>query len=181
MNKNHSSLLIGLIFILAGVGLLLDKMRLFDFGWQETYPVIFLLLAVISFISAFSGKKNSAFWGGVFGVLGVFYLLRNFDLIPFYLVHELWPIFLLALGLGFIALFIFNPREWGVLVPGFILTGLGVIFILESLDLIHDLFANIVDAIWTYWPLILVLIGIGLILGSYKRKEADDRKTIKEE
>ncbi|MBN1561007.1 hypothetical protein JW998_12210 [candidate division KSB1 bacterium] len=176
MNKNYSSLTIGLIFILAGAGLLLDRMRLFDFGWKEIYPVIFLLIAVFSFINAFSGQRNSAFWGGAFGALGVFFFLRNFELIPFYWFNEFWPLFLLAPGVGFITLFIFNPRDWGVLIPGVILGGLGLLFILDSLDLIQDLFSIVFDAIWTYWPLVLVLIGIGLILSSCKRKETDDRQ-----
>jgi hypothetical protein len=178
MNKNYSSLMIGLIFILAGAGLLMDKMRLFDFGWTEIYPIIFLLIAGVSFIHAFTDQKNSAFWGGMFGVLGVFFFLRNFELIPFYWFHEFWPI---ALGLGFFSLFIFSPKNWGVLIPGVILSGLGLMFTLESLDLIQDVFEVVTDVIWTYWPLILILIGVGLILDSVKRQGMGDRKTAKEE
>jgi len=175
MNKNSSSLIIGLIFILVGAGLLMDKMHLFNFGWPEIYPVIFILIAAVSLINAIAGHKSSAFWGGLFGVLGVFFALRNYDLIPFYWFDEFWPIFLIALGVGFIVLYIFNPRDWGVLIPGVILTGLGLIFIFEAMNLIDDLFEIILDAVWTYWPLALVLLGIALILGSLKRKEHRDK------
>lgn len=178
MNKNSSSLFVGLIFILVGVGLLMDKMDMFSFGWHEIYPVIFLLIAAVSFINAFSGNKNSAFWGGVFGVLGVFFALRNFDIIDYYWFDEFWPIFLIALGVGFIVLYIFNPKDWGVLIPGAILTGLGVLFIFEAMNLIDDFFEVVFDTMWTYWPLVLVLIGVGLILGSMKRKDAGGNKNI---
>lgn len=174
MNRNNSSIIIGLIFILIGVGLLVDKMDLFDFGWQQIYPVIFILISVISFINVFAGQKNSAFWGGVFGVLGAFFFLRNFDLIPFFWFYEYWPIFLIALGVGFIVLYIFNPRDWGVLIPGTILTGLGLLFIFESMDLIEDVLEVAWEIVWTYWPLALVLLGVGLILSSLKRKESGD-------
>ncbi|MBN1479411.1 hypothetical protein EH223_16460 [candidate division KSB1 bacterium] len=180
MNKNYSSLTIGLIFILVGVGLLMDKMNLFAFGWKEIYPVIFILISVVSFINAFAGQKNSSFWGGVFGVLGAFFFLRNYDFVPNYWFEEFWPIFLIALGVGFIVLYIFNPRDWGVLIPGAILTGLGLVFIFESMDLIDNFFEIAFDAVFTYWPLVLILFGVALILGSLRHKETRDKETIQE-
>lgn len=180
MNKNYSSLTIGLIFILVGVGLLMDKMNLFDFGWKEIYPVIFILISIVSLINAFSGHKNSAFWGGVFAVLGAFFFLRNFDFIPFYWFSEFWPVILLALGIGFIALFVFQPKDWGVLIPGAILTGLGLIFSFEAMDLIEGFFEIAFDIVFTYWPLILILFGVGLILGSLRHKETRDQETVQE-
>jgi hypothetical protein len=177
-SSNSSSLIIGLIFILVGVGLLADKLDMFNFGWHEMYPIIFLLIAAVSFMHAVTGQKNSAFWGGVFGVLGVFFVLRNFDIIRYYWFDEFWPIFLIALGVGFIVLYIFNPRDWGVLIPGFILTGLGLLFIFEAMDLIDDFFEIVFETIWTYWPLALVLLGVGLILGSLKRKDSGDKGNV---
>jgi len=181
MNKSYSSLLVGLIFILVGVGLLMDRMVLFSFGWREIYPIIFILIAAISFINALAGQRNSAFWGGLFGVLGAFFFCRNYDLIPFYWFDEFWPIFLIALGFGFIVLFIFNPKDWGVLIPGFILTGMGLIFVFESMRLIDDVFETVFDIVWTYWPLVFVLLGVGLILGSLKHKDSGKTSSIQQE
>ena len=171
-NSNSSSLTIGLIFILVGIGLLMDKLDIVSFGWYQIYPVIFLLIAAASFVNAFSKDKNAAFWGGVFGVLGLFFVLRNFHIIRFYWFEEFWPVFLIALGVGFLVLYIFKPHDWGVLIPGVILTGLGVLFIFEAMDLIDDFAEIVFETIWTYWPLALVLLGVGLILGSLRRKDA---------
>lgn len=167
MIKNLSALLIGLIFIFAGMGLLLNRLEIIDFGWSQIYPILFLLLSLVSFISSIKGQRNSAFWAGIFLVLGLFFLLRNFDIIPYFWFDEFWPIFLIALGVGFIFLYIFKPSDWGVLIPGFILTLLGVLFIFETMDILHDVF----DLVLTYWPLILVIIGGILIAGSIRKRD----------
>jgi hypothetical protein len=180
-SSNSSSIIIGLIFILVGAGLLMDRLDMFSFGWHQIYPAIFLLIAAVSFVHAVAGQKKSAFWGGVFGVLGVFFALRNYDIIRYYWFDEFWPIFLIALGVGFIVLYIFNPRDWSVLIPGTILTGLGLLFIFEAMNLIDDLFELVFDTMWTYWPLALVLLGVGLILGSLKRKDSGENSTITNE
>ncbi len=171
MHKNYSSLILGLVFILFGLGLLLDRLDMFAFGWTQIYPVIFLLIAISSFLSAAAGQKNAAFWAGIFAILGLFFTLRNFGVIPYYWFVEYWPIFLIALGFGFIFLYIFYPRDWGVLIPGAIFLGLGTLFILGTMDLLEDVFENIVEITFTYWPLVLVLIGLLLLLNSIRHKE----------
>ena len=179
MNRNYSSLVVGLIFILIGAGLLLDRLHLFMFGWVQIYPIIFLIIAAVSFLNAASGHKNSAFWGGIFAVLGLFFFLRNFDIIPFFWFSEFWPIFLIALGVGFLVLYIFNPRDWGVLIPGFILVSIGGLFALDSMSLIEDAFDFIFEVVSVYWPLVFVLFGLGLILNSLRTaKESENDKTI---
>jgi len=174
MNKLNSSLIIGGIFILVGAGLLLDRLGLFMFGWTQIYPVIFLLIAAASFVNAAAGQKNSAFWGGLFAVLGVFFLLRNFALLPFFWFTDFWPIFLIALGVGFLFLYIFDPRDWAALIPAFILLFLGSLFGLDSLDIIDDAFEFIFDLVSIYWPLLLVLFGISLILNSLRTTKKSD-------
>jgi membrane-bound ClpP family serine protease len=175
MNKNYSSLTIGLIFILVGSGLLMDRLTLFSFGWFEIYPIIFILISTASFLNALAGQRNSAFWGGMFGVFGAFFFLRNYNLIPFYWFHEFWPIFLIALGVGFLVLYIFQPRDWGVLIPGSILTFLGLVFIFDTMALVEDIVEIVFDWVDTYWPLVFILLGAGLILDSLKKKEKSEK------
>ena len=181
MKKNNSSLVIGSIFVLIGAGLLLDRLDIFMFGWTQIYPVIFLLVAAISFFNAVSGQKNSAFWGGIFAVLGAFFFLRNFDIIDFFWFSEFWPIFLIALGVGFLFLYIFNPKDWGALIPACILLFLGSLFALDSMDLIEDAFEIVFETLSVYWPLALVAIGLSLILNSLRTtKKSDNDKPIEE-
>jgi hypothetical protein len=181
MSKNNSSLVIGSIFILIGAGLLLDRLELFMFGWEQIYPVLFLLISALSFFNAATGQKNSAFWGGIFAVLGVFFFLRNFDFISFFWFSDFWPIILIALGVGFLFLYIFNPRDWGALIPASILLFIGTLFALDSMELIEDAFEIVYDVFSVYWPLVLVLVGASLIINSLRTtKQSDSEKQTEE-
>lgn len=168
MQRILSSLVIGVIFILVGVGLMADQFLPFEFGWPQIYPLLLLALALSSFIKAFSGQQSSAFGGGFFGALGLFFAARNFGFIDSLWFFEWWPIILLAMGAGFICSFLFRPSDWGVLVPAFIFTALGALFLLDSLGVIADVFETLWDLIDRYWPLALVLMGVGFILNSLK-------------
>ena len=54
----------------------------------------------------------------------------------------------------------------GMLVGGLIVLGIGLVFLLSNLGIIPD--------IGEMWPLILVIVGISLMIGSfYKGKKSD--------
>ncbi len=167
MNGKISSVLIGAMFIVFGAIILLNKMDVFNFSWDEGVPLFLIALSVLSFISVFQGNKGNAFWGTVLGLLGVFFFLRNYGIIGYFWFDEIWPVILIALGLGFIVTFFFNPRDWGVLIPGGILTFLGTVFLMETLHVSH----HTRKLVHEFWPLILVLIGIGLISNSISKKK----------
>jgi hypothetical protein len=168
MHRVLSSLIIGLILIVIGAGLMANQFLPFEFGWSQIYPLLFLALALSAFIKAFSGQHSSAFGGGFFGALGLFFAARNFGFIDSLWFFEWWPIIFLAMGVGFICSFLFRPTDWGVLVPAFIFTGLGSLFLLNSLGVVEDIFETAWDLIDRYWPLALVLIGVAFILISLR-------------
>ena len=166
MNKQFSNSLVGVLFILFGVVLILNKMNIVRFTWTELYPVLLLTASVFSFISVSKGNKSAAFWGTICGILGIVFFLRNYDFIDYFWYLDAWPLILFAFGLGFINLYLFNPADWGVLIPGGVLTFLGAVFLLESLGMDVDVF----DIVFDFWPLILIIIGGGLILKAVSRK-----------
>ena len=169
MNKRSYSAILGVILILFGGLLLLDEWNVLDFTWDQTYPLFMLAIGVLSFISASKGNKSAAFWGTLFLLTGLFYLLRNADLIMTLWFIDSWPIWLLSLGIGFFVLYAFKPHDWGVLIPAGVLTFLGIIFTLESMDIPWIS----VEAILNLWPLLLILIGLGLIFASLARKGSE--------
>ena len=135
MSKQFSNIFLGVLFVLFGTLLLLNELDILYFSWSEAYPVILIVLSISSFISVFRGNKDASFWGTVLGVSGIFFFFRNYGFVDYFWVCEVWPVILLSLGLGFIALFILKPHDWGVLIPGSILTFLGITFILETLNI----------------------------------------------
>lgn len=56
----------------------------------------------------------------------------------------------------------------GSVIGGFIVLGMGVIFLLVELDVIPDL--------GKMWPLILVVIGIALLVGAVMKREKGKEK-----
>ena len=166
----RSSIFPGMILIIIGTMLLVHKIIPEFMNWRHIYPLILLALGVSMILSvSFKSKtgKGAVFPGTILFFIGLFFFLRNFGLVEYYYVREIWPIFIFIVGLGFLALFIAKPSDTGVLIPAVILLFIGVISLLNKLYLIDIELWEIVS---DYWPVILIVVGAGIILGSLKRE-----------
>lgn len=168
MHTHKHSILPGLILIIIGALLLVNKLVPYSIGWYEIYPLILMAIAVLIFISVIGKRdKGAVFFGTFFFLLGIFFFLRNYDIIPYYYMREVWPALLIIFGLSFVSVFITKPSDWGVLIPAGILIFLGVVFLLRKF---HIIYLDIGDIIADYWPMILIIIGAGIILGALRRQ-----------
>jgi hypothetical protein len=169
MSHHRPSILPGLILIVIGALLLIQKLTPFSLGWYEIYPLILMGLGVLFFTAIFGKKdKGAVFPGTILFLLGLFFFLRNFDIIPYYFVREVWPIILIIIGIAFLAVFITKPQDWGVLIPGGTLLFLGTMFLLRRL---HIIYWDIGDIVADYWPAAIIVVGIGIIVGSLKQRQ----------
>jgi hypothetical protein len=75
-------------------------------------------------------------------------------------MERLWPFFVMAPGLGFVMMYLFGKRERGLLIPAGILTGLGLIFLLN------------VNESEYLWPGVLILAGV-LFLIKWKKERPE--------
>ncbi len=174
MSQRKSTIFPGVFLIMLGTILLLYKILPGYFGWRELYPLFLLALGLWLIIEALlPGRKDrgAVFPGTVLFLFGLFFFLRNYDFIPYYYVHEVWPIFLIILGLAFFSLFLVNPRDRGSLIPASLFLFFGVVLLLQKLDVIQWDFS---DVFADYWPLILVFIGLGIIVSSLRRPGIDE-------
>lgn len=170
MSTHKHSIWPGLILIIIGALLLIHKLTPYSFGWYELYPLILIGLGLLFFASIVHKRdKGAVFPGTIVLLLGLFFFLRNYDIIPYYYMREVWPIFLIILGIAFLAIFITKPADWGVLIPAGIFLFLGIVFLLRKF---HIIYWDIWDIIADYWPVILIIIGGGIILGALKRQSA---------
>jgi predicted membrane protein len=91
-------------------------------------------------------------------LLGVIFTLDNLGILYAGDFLRYWPALLLAYGVWKIVTCTTPSGRWW----GFLWTFVGAILLLDKLDIVYV-------SVWDLWPLILVLIGINLILGSRRR------------
>ena len=167
--EKKRSLFPGFFLIFAGLWMLSKNTRFMYGQWEYVYPCLLLFFSAIFFIEAFrKNHSNRLFWGMSFLVVGSFFLLRNFGVVEYYYWQEYWPVFLFAVGCGFLILFIMQPRDWGSLIPAGLCLFFGFGFAMTN---IFHVFWDFEMFINDYWPVILIFLGAGLLLsGVLKRK-----------
>lgn len=109
------------------------------------------------------GADSRLVVGIIFLLLGLYFLLNNFDLVPFTLPDYItsWQVFLILIGLLLLAS---RERRGG----GIILVVVGLVFLLpEFLDI------SVGEIVRQFWPLALVIIGVVLLF-----RRSQEKKTI---
>ena len=98
--------------------------------------------------------QSKKFWGLILLALGIYGILNNFFDFNFFSMSHLWPLFVLIPGLAFEYCYFSTRRAPGVLVPGGILTTLGLLFLFETST--HWFFSAYT------WPVYILAPAIGL-------------------
>ena len=110
--------------------------------------------------------KGKNYFGGIILItIGVAAILSNVFNIHLFTMSRLWPIFVLIPGLSFEVGYFSRMKEPGLLVPGGILTTIGMLFLFET-------YTNWNFAEYT-WPVYPLAVAIGLfqlyLFGGRKR------------
>jgi len=82
-------------------------------------------------------------------IVGILLLIENLGYDIGLNIWELWPLILVILGISMLA----KPREIRQTLSGSILLLVGILFLLDTLDIVPY-------AIWDFWPVIVILVGI---------------------
>lgn len=99
-------------------------------------------------------RKNNYIWGILMIVFGGLLLSENLFEFDIFTPMLFLPILILGLGLSFEASFFVNRRAPGLLVPGGILTTIGMLFFFEVIT--NWQFSNLT------WPVYVLSVAIGL-------------------
>jgi predicted membrane protein len=99
----------------------------------------------------------------VFGIIviivGVLITLDNLNILAAGELFRWWPLALMALGL----VQLFESESAGRRMAGALLLGIGSLFLLDRMHVLHFVFREL-------WPLILVMIGIVILWGAWTRE-----------
>lgn len=97
---------------------------------------------------------KNLFWGFIFILIGVFWLLDNILNLNIMKSTSIYPVLIFITGLGFEIGYFTNRRHPGLLVPGGILCTIGLL-------LFYEIYTN-----WTYsgytWPVYILAVAFGL-------------------
>lgn len=111
-------------------------------------------------------NNKNYFWGLFFIIIGILLFLARLLNIQLFHTEELWPIFVLIPGLCFNLAYFSTRKSPGLLVPGGILTTIGLLFFFETMT-------NWKFAEYT-WPIYPLAVSVGLfqlyIFGERKRE-----------
>jgi uncharacterized membrane protein HdeD (DUF308 family) len=139
-------------FILIVLGIVFLIANLSDVPMRQLWPAFVVAPGLYFFGIYFSDREN-------YGVLMPAAILTTIGLLFFYCVYAgwwqmryLWPIFMLAPGVGFFLMYFLGRREWGLLIPAGVLSSLGGLFLVVQ------------SPYRAYWPLLLIAAGIIFIV-----------------
>ncbi len=125
---------LGLVLVIAGSLFTLDSLGWIHLSWGYLWP-LFLLLPGIAFHAAFfAGRNQNAGLlvpGGILTVYGL--LFSAMTIFGWQLMEVFWPVFILGVALGLFELYVFGPRETGLLIPVGILSLVGFAFLFINL------------------------------------------------
>ena len=111
-------------------------------------------------------KNKNNFWGFFLIIVGLLLFISKLFSIQLFNMGRLWPIFVLIPGLCFNFAYFSTRKGPGVLVPGGILTTIGLLFFFETMTNWH--FAGYT------WPIYPLAVAVGLfqlyIFGGRKRE-----------
>lgn len=163
MERKGSQFVWGFFLIALGIIFLIGNMS--RYGMDYLWPVFPLAVGIAFWIGFFNDRKNYGLLmpGSILVVVSLLFFYCNFE--GWWHMEELWPLFILAPALGFIAMYFAGSKEQGLLIPAGILGGIGLIFLF------------ITYGFGDYWPFFLIFAGVLLIIfkGLPKKDETEDK------
>jgi len=111
-------------------------------------------------------NNKNYFWGFFLIIIGILLLRARFFGIQLFHMERLWPVFVLVPGLCFNRAYFSTRKAPGLLVPGGIVTTIGLLFFFETMTNWH--FSQYT------WPIYPLAVAVGLfqlyIFGEQKRR-----------
>ncbi len=148
---SHPNWLAGTFLILIGLLILLVQFEYFD--WAELWPLFLIAIGLLFLIGFFINRENYGLLMPAMILMIIGTLFLYMERTTWYNMRGLWPTFIMAPGVGFFFMYFFGPVKNQLWIPGTILVTIAALFFAGEWTVIR------------YWPVILILLGLYLILG----------------
>lgn len=156
-------------FLLVALGILfsLQSLGLVGDFWSFSWPLILLFISVgfhLGFFLSGARKQQAGLLvpGGILFILSILFMFE--EMTGWSFSDNTWPIYLFAVAFGLFELWLFGGRIFGLLIPIFILSSLGTVFILQNLLPFNVL---------SFWPVLLIIVGLFLIFAKSNDSSKD--------
>jgi len=163
---SKSQQILGFLLILIGLVLLIGSEDVFSWDYVRSY--FFLILGLWGIIKVYLTRVPRGIYIYAFlFLLGFYFTLHQ---LGFYEVDRgaTLTAITLALGIAFYPLYFLKEKRMEYILYGNIFILVGLFFLLLYVDILPPhLFVTIFD---TYWPVLLILLGFGLLIKSIKSR-----------
>lgn len=152
----------GAMLIVLGAALLLKHLQIINVHFAQIFNALLILWGIVMVGRGFAqNRKGRVFAGTLVFLWGVLFMIGSLDQYNFR--ASLFPAAaFLILGVGFFMMFLCDARDWFLLLPMLILGGIGTTFLLGDYG-----YWSMWDVWWNihrYWPALLILFGLALML-----------------
>ncbi len=150
MELKRGNLIWGIFLILIGCVFLIGNLS--QVGMEILWPVFPFAVGLAFWIGYIYDRKNIGLLmpGSILVVISLlFFCCAIFD---WWRMETLWPVFIMAPAVGFVAMYFGGKKEQGLLIPAGILFSIGIIFLFVS------------SGLGDYWPVLLIIAGVLLIV-----------------
>jgi hypothetical protein len=183
-SSRNGVLVPGLVLIAVGAWFLLRAFVSDLPGMDALWPIFPIIVGLSMFVGWFFTPNKRANHGimipAVINLLvGVFFFAFTFKIVPWRDMAIFWPVFPLIVGIAFVVAFLFSGfHNWGLLIPGGIAAGVGVVGLAYTVFREDEIIAPLLG----YWPVLLIGLGILILIGgvvSGGRREPADAQEYK--
>lgn len=152
----------GILLVIVGLIMLLDHLGVFSINFSLVFWPLMMLLGVVITSKGFTSlNRGKIFWGSVLFLYSLFFLIRSID---YFYVHGqlIFPASFMIFGIAFLMMYLGNMKDWPLIIPAAILMGMGAVFFLTEYGYLYR--REVWEAIADYWPVLLIIVGLIMIL-----------------
>jgi len=164
MSRRRGALMPGLVLIALGAWFLAGSLGLRLPALSDLWPIFPLGFGLVCLGQYFmEGRQNHGliFTGVSSTLVGALFFAITLGPLDWGDLGRLWPVFIIISGLSFVAQWLVQPRERGLLLPGLSALAVGGVLLLFTLNLLGGAVGQLATQLW---PVLLIVAGIGLLV-----------------